>query len=93
MREGDLEIRAAMTSWFIDALVAAGQSFVLLTGTLQDRLDVAIRTIGQLLAIRMRFAAPLTVRSWYCCRERSATSALAQFITIKRDISGVRGGT
>jgi HTH-type transcriptional repressor of NAD biosynthesis genes len=60
MREGDLEIRAAMTGWFMDALVAAGHSFVLLTGTLQDRLDLAVRTIDQLLAIRMRFGAPLT---------------------------------
>lgn len=60
MREGDLAIRAAMTSWFIDGLVAAGQSFVLLTGDLQDRLDLAVRTTDQLLATRMTFAAPLS---------------------------------
>jgi HTH-type transcriptional regulator, transcriptional repressor of NAD biosynthesis genes len=59
MREGDLAIRAAMTGWFIDALVAADQSFVLLTGTLQERLGLAVRTVDQLLASRMWFAAPL----------------------------------
>jgi HTH-type transcriptional regulator, transcriptional repressor of NAD biosynthesis genes len=60
MREGDLAIRAAMTCWFIDALVAVDQSFVLLTGTLQERLGLAVRTVDQLLASRMLFAAPVT---------------------------------
>ena len=59
MREGDLSVRAAMTGWFIDALTAAGQSWVPLTGTLEQRLDVAIRTIDPLLESRARFGEPL----------------------------------
>lgn len=59
LREGDLDIRAAMTSWFIDELTAAGHSWVLLTGTLEQRLDVAVRTIDPLLVQRSRFGEPL----------------------------------
>lgn len=59
LREGDLQIRAAMTDWFIDALTRAGQSWVLLTGSLDERLDLAVRTVDQLLCSRMGFAAPL----------------------------------
>lgn len=55
MREGDLAVRAAMTGWFIDALTAAGHSWVLLTGTLEQRLHIAIRTIDPLLKSRARF--------------------------------------
>ena len=59
MREGDLAVRAAMTGWFVDALTAAGHSWVLLTGTLEQRVDVAIRTIDPLVALRGRFGEPL----------------------------------
>jgi HTH-type transcriptional repressor of NAD biosynthesis genes len=59
MREGDLTIRAAMTGWFADALTAAGHSWVLLTGMLAQRLDLAVRTIDPLLAHRARFGEPL----------------------------------
>ncbi|MCV7434910.1 AAA family ATPase [Mycolicibacterium bacteremicum] len=52
MREGDLAIRAAMTDWFAEALTAAGQSWVLLMGTLEQRLDVAVRTVEPLVALR-----------------------------------------
>lgn len=48
-----------MTSWFVDELTAAGHSWVLLTGTLQQRLDVAVRTIEPLLAARSQFGEPL----------------------------------
>ncbi|WP_445166982.1 AAA family ATPase [Mycolicibacterium sp. Dal123E01] len=58
MREGDLQIREAMTGWFIEALTAAGHSWVLLTGSLSERVDVAIRTINPLLAQRARFGEP-----------------------------------
>jgi NadR type nicotinamide-nucleotide adenylyltransferase len=58
MREGDLAIRSRMTQWFEDALTVAGQSWVLLTGTREQRLALAIRTIDPLLAARMTFAAP-----------------------------------
>lgn len=59
LREGDLEIRAAMTQWFIEALTEAGHSWVLLTGAPEDRLEIAIRTIDPLLAHRARFGEPL----------------------------------
>jgi NadR type nicotinamide-nucleotide adenylyltransferase len=60
MREGDLTVRAAMTDWFANALTRAGHSWVLLTGTLQERIDLAIRTIDPLLAHRARFGSPLS---------------------------------
>src|SRR5664279_371884 len=41
LREGDLAIRAAMTNWFEDALTNAGHSWVLLTGSLDERVDLA----------------------------------------------------
>ncbi|WP_395307493.1 ATP-binding protein [Mycobacterium sp. AMU20-3851] len=59
MREGDLAVRAAMTGWFAEALTAAGHSWVLLTGTLDERVDVAVRTIDPLLALWARFGEPL----------------------------------
>lgn len=60
LREGDLEIRAAMTTWFEDALTAAGHSWVLLTGSLDERVALALRTTDQVLASRLRLAAPLS---------------------------------
>ncbi|WP_232077287.1 AAA family ATPase [Mycolicibacterium aichiense] len=59
MREGDLQIREAMTAWFIEALTSAGHSWVLLTGSLSERLDIAIRTIDALVELRARFGEPL----------------------------------
>lgn len=59
MREGDMQVRAAMTGWFIDALTAAGHSWVLLTGSVSERLDVAIRTVDALVDLRARFGEPL----------------------------------
>ncbi len=59
MREGDLEIRAAMTDWFADALTAAGHSWVLLTGSLPERVELAVRTVDPLLSLAMRFGEPL----------------------------------
>ncbi len=59
LREGDLALRAAMTQWFADALTAAGHSWVLLTGTLEQRVDLAVRIADQALAVRARFAEPL----------------------------------
>ncbi|MBE1548119.1 NadR type nicotinamide-nucleotide adenylyltransferase [Mycobacterium sp. OAS707] len=58
-REGDLELRAAMTQWFIDALTLAGHSWVLLTGDLSQRVDLAIRTVDPLLHLRAKFGEPL----------------------------------
>jgi NadR type nicotinamide-nucleotide adenylyltransferase len=59
MREGDMEIRSSMTSWFTDALTAAGHSWVLLVGTLAERIDVAMRTIDPLLTHRATLSRPL----------------------------------
>jgi nicotinamide riboside kinase len=59
MREGDLAIRATMTGWFAEALTAAGHSWVLLTGTLEERVRLAIRTVDPLLEHRARFGEPL----------------------------------
>jgi len=60
MREGELAVRAAMTNWFADALTAAGHSWVLLTGTVEQRISLATRTIDQLLTLRSTFGQPLS---------------------------------
>lgn len=59
LREGDLDVREAMTGWFVDALTSAGHSWVLLTGSPAERLDIAIRTVDPLLAHRAHFTEPL----------------------------------
>ncbi|MCV7201454.1 transcriptional regulator [Mycolicibacterium peregrinum] len=59
MREGDLNMRAAMTGWFADALTAAGHSWVLLTGSPADRVGLALRTVDPLLNLSMHFGEPL----------------------------------
>ncbi len=60
LREGDLAVRAAMTGWFVDELTAAGHSWVLLTGSLEERLRLAVRSTDQILAQRLRFGKPFT---------------------------------
>jgi len=60
LREGDLAIRAAMTSWFAAALTAAGHSWVLLTGSLEDRLALATRVTDYVLDNRSRFGPAIT---------------------------------
>ncbi|GIH14953.1 AAA family ATPase [Rugosimonospora africana] len=60
LREGDQSIRAAMTGWFAEALTRAGKSWMLLTGSLDQRLSLAVRTTDLLLAQAATFAAPLT---------------------------------
>lgn len=59
MREGELEVRAAMTDWFADALTAAGRSWVLLTGSSSKRLELAVATVDPLLRLGMQFGEPL----------------------------------
>lgn len=58
-RDGE-HIRAAMTGWFLDALLAAGHSWVLLTGTLNERVNLAIRVADQLLTRHLTLAEPAT---------------------------------
>ncbi len=58
LREGDLAVRAAMTGWFTSALTAAGHSWVLLTGSLDQRATLAVRTVDAVLTARMRFGTP-----------------------------------
>jgi HTH-type transcriptional regulator, transcriptional repressor of NAD biosynthesis genes len=58
LREGDLDVRAAMTGWFADAMTATGHSWVLLTGTVEQRVRLAIRTIDPILAARLSYVPP-----------------------------------
>ena len=60
LREGDLAVRAAMTGWFAKALTAAGHSWVLLTGSLADRLALAMRVTEEVLARRAAFGPAIT---------------------------------
>jgi HTH-type transcriptional repressor of NAD biosynthesis genes len=60
LREGDLAVRAAMTGWFATALTAAGHSWVLLTGSLEDRLALAIRVSSLVLRRRASFGPAIT---------------------------------
>jgi cytidyltransferase-like protein len=60
LREGDLAVRAAMTGWFMTALTAAGHSWVLLTGSLDERLALATRVTDYVLGNRSRFGAAIT---------------------------------
>ncbi len=57
VRDGE-HLRAEMTSWFVDASTAAGRSWVLLTGSLAERVDLAERVADRTLAVGMRFADP-----------------------------------
>lgn len=57
IRDGE-HIRTEMTGWFIDALTRQGLSWVLLTGSLDDRLDLATRVVDGLLEHRARFTPP-----------------------------------
>lgn len=58
MREGDLDVRAAMTDWFVDGLTVAGHSWVLLTGSRDERMQLAIRTVDPLLRLAATFGEP-----------------------------------
>jgi len=63
LREGDLAVRAQMTGWFASALTHAGHSWVLLTGTVEERVRLAIRATDQALADRASFGASITEAS------------------------------
>lgn len=60
LREGDLELRAAMTGWFARALTATGHSWVLLTGSITERLALAVRVSDAVLARRAAFGPAIT---------------------------------
>jgi nicotinamide riboside kinase len=60
LREGDQAIRAAMTGWFADALTEAGHSWVLLAGTVEQRLALAVRVTDRLLRRRLSCGAAIT---------------------------------
>ena len=57
LRDGE-HIREEMTGWFTDALTKAGHSWALLTGSIEDRLALAIRITDLMLAQRSSFADP-----------------------------------
>jgi nicotinamide riboside kinase len=63
LREGDLDVRAAMTEWFAIALTKAGHSWVLLTGTREERLRLAIWSVDLALEDRASFAPSITEAS------------------------------
>ncbi|WP_016934107.1 AAA family ATPase [Rhodococcus sp. R1101] len=58
IRDGE-HIRAEMTEWFVDALTATGRSWVLLTGSLEERVDLAERVADRALLLGSQFGAPL----------------------------------
>jgi NadR type nicotinamide-nucleotide adenylyltransferase len=60
LREGDLAVRAAMTGWFAEALTAAEHSWVLLTGSIGERLALAVRVTDAALARRAAFGPAIT---------------------------------
>lgn len=60
LREGDLKVRAAMTGWFAQALTEAGHSWVLLTGSVAERLALAVRVTDAVLARRAAFGPAIT---------------------------------
>ncbi|MEU5843040.1 AAA family ATPase [Rhodococcus sp. NPDC047139] len=57
IRDGE-HIRGRMTDWFVDALTATGRSWVLLTGTLEERIDLAERVTDQALRVSSEFGVP-----------------------------------
>ncbi|MBT0566480.1 AAA family ATPase [Williamsia sp. CHRR-6] len=61
IRDGE-HIRAAMTGWFTDALTRSARPWVLLTGSVQERLELAIRVTDMALDRRATFADPLEMR-------------------------------
>lgn len=60
IRDGE-SIRADMTGWFIDALTRSGRSWVMLTGSADDRIALAVRVAEQELRRRTTFTDPLGV--------------------------------
>jgi NadR type nicotinamide-nucleotide adenylyltransferase len=56
-RDGE-HLRAQMQEWFIDALTAAGHSWLLLRGSRAERLDYAIRAVEGAWSRRTTFASP-----------------------------------
>ena len=58
LRDGE-HIRADMTRWFLDALTATGRSWVLLTGSLDERIDLAVAISDTMLRFRTTFTEPL----------------------------------
>lgn len=58
IRDGE-SVRAEMTGWFVREMTRRGLSWVMLTGTLSERIDLAVRVAEQELARRMTFTDPL----------------------------------
>jgi HTH-type transcriptional repressor of NAD biosynthesis genes len=58
LRDGE-SIRADMTRWFLDALTSAGHSWVLLTGSLDERVELAMAVAEQMLRLRATFTQPI----------------------------------
>ncbi|MGW0177324.1 AAA family ATPase [Rhodococcus sp. NPDC003322] len=58
IRDGE-HLRADMTGWFEDALTGSERSWVLLTGTLEERVALAVRVVDQALRLNSTFADPM----------------------------------
>lgn len=58
LRDGE-RIRADMTRWFLDALTASGRSWVLLAGSLDERVALATEVAENMVRLRSTFAEPL----------------------------------
>lgn len=58
-RDGE-HLRADMTRWFIQRLTEAGHSWVLLTGTLEDRMQIAVEVTEMMLGLRADFTDPIS---------------------------------
>ncbi|WP_432544530.1 AAA family ATPase [Kineococcus sp. SYSU DK002] len=57
-RDGE-HVRAEMTDWFLQALTAAGESWVLLTGSIAERVELTLRVVDRQVADRFTFGEPL----------------------------------
>ncbi|HEU4948272.1 MAG TPA: AAA family ATPase [Kribbella sp.] len=60
-RDGE-HIRTQMTAWFLERLTRAGHSWVLLTGSLSERLELAVCVTDEALSRGARLADPLGAR-------------------------------
>ena len=57
-RDGE-HIRADMTAWFVERLTSAGRSWVLLTGSLEERVELAVTVTEAALKHNGAFTDPL----------------------------------
>jgi len=59
LREGDLSVREEMTEWFADLLTVRQMPWVFVTGTAEQRLNMAAKALEAVLTRRLHLADPL----------------------------------